>query len=135
MARILYRLLVLIQHRIRVYKIRILWFVHYRSFLRGIDKTVRIEPKVDFFFRRRGDICVNEKTLICKNSKIVIDGGKLSIGSGCTFGANNIFNVFDEIKIGDNVLSADRVSFITNTHNYTDITIPVCQQGGGCRAN
>lgn len=45
-------------------------------------------------------------------------------------GEYNIFNCFASINIGNNCVTADHVSFITNTHNYKDINTPIKCQGG-----
>lgn len=132
MIRKIYRVFQNILFQVRRIKIRFLYFIHYND-MKGImlSPGIRIESNVDFFFRKHGNLIVKGNTLICKQSKIVINGGDLHIEDGCTFGANNIFNVFSDINIGKNVLTADRVSFITNIHEYRDITSPISWQAGG----
>ena len=56
-------------------------------------------------------------------------GGGLKIGNNCSIGEHNVFNVFADITLGDNVLTADYVNFVTNNHKYLDISKPIMFQG------
>lgn len=51
--------------------------------------------------------------------------GGLCIGKNSVLGEYGIYNVFSNVKIGDNVITADRVSFVSNIHTYENINIPV----------
>ena len=57
----------------------------------------------------------------------------LSIGNNTFIGEKCIFNCFETIVIGNNVVTADNINFITNTHNYEDIIKPINEQGGEAR--
>lgn len=132
MIKKIYRGMERLAYCIRILKSRGIYFFKYHT-MDGfeIEGNVRIEKHVDVFFWLKGRIRIQDNSLISKYSKIVINGGDLYIGRHCTFGRNAIFNVFDTIRIEDNVLTADKVSFIGNLHTYEDIHTPVCNQPGG----
>lgn len=98
-----------------------------------IEKSSKISSDVRVILRRKGEIKIDANATLCKNSKIIIDMGKLLIGNNTCIGENCIFNCFETICIGNNVVTADNVSFITNTHNYEDVTKPINEQGGEFR--
>lgn len=83
------------------------------------------EKKVRFLLRNPGSFRMGKKSRICRDCKIVINGGNLTIGENVTVGENCIFNVFSDIVIADNVLMADKINFITNEHGYNDINVPI----------
>lgn len=95
-------------------------------------KKNRIHRNVRILMRKQGNINLKNNNEIFDYSKIVINGGNLNIGSECTFGENNVFNVFADIIIGDGVLTADRVSFITNIHQYQDTCQWIKEQPTKC---
>ena len=43
-------------------------------------------------------------------------------------GEYGIYNTFADLIIGNDVITADRVSFVTNIHEYEDIHIPIKDQ-------
>lgn len=55
-------------------------------------------------------------------------GGKLEIGKNCLLGEYGIYNTFANLIIEDDVITADRISFVTNIHQYHDIEIPIKDQ-------
>lgn len=77
-----------------------------------------------------GKITLGARAKIHKNTKIVLAGGNLQIGENTTIGENSIINCFSDVIIGESVVTADRINFITNTHNYEDVTKPICEQAG-----
>ena len=82
----------------------------------------------DYVPRKKGSLVIGHRTKIHKNTKIVVDGGNLVIGNNCSFGESNIFNCFDSIIIEDEVLTADRVSFICNKHSYENTSVAIINQ-------
>ena len=98
-----------------------------------IGKKATICKYVRFILRKKGTINIGLSSTLCRSSKIVIDGGELLIGNNTCIGENCIFNCFETIIIGDNVVTADNINFITNTHNYKDISKPINEQGGEAR--
>lgn len=113
---------------------RFFWITHFDlrySQKRGnckIAKGALLHKGVRLLFRRYGTVTIKTGTNIQRNTRIVIDGGELNIGEGCSFGEDNIINVFSKVVFGNRVLTADRVSFISNIHSYENIGIPICDQ-------
>ncbi|RGR57231.1 acyltransferase [Agathobacter rectalis] len=73
--------------------------------------------------------CILKKTLlfvIIQN--LLLGGGKLEIGKNCLLGEYGIYNTFANLIIEDDVITADRISFVTNIHQYHDIEIPIKDQ-------
>ena len=116
---------------LRNWKARILQSPYFKR-RNGIvcDKTVRWEEAVRVLNRTGQTAKVGEYTRIHRGAKIVLHGADLTIGKHCMIGENNRINVFAPVQIGDNVITADGVSFITNTHNYQDIHRPIVVQAG-----
>ena len=115
----------------------VLWQIHYRlrygtssGFI--IGRNNRFDTNNRVLFRKEGTILIGDDNHIQRNGRIVIEGGHLQLGNHCTFGEENIFNVFGNITFGDYVLTADRVSFIGNIHQYVDTNIPIKMQPTTC---
>lgn len=53
---------------------------------------------------------------------------KLEIGDGCCIGNFNHIFATESIKIGKDVLTADKVYISDNLHSYEDISIPIMHQ-------
>ena len=53
----------------------------------------------------------------------------LTIEDGTTIGHYNHIVCCDEVYIGKNVLTADKVYISDNCHNYNDVTLPISRQG------
>lgn len=79
-----------------------------------------------------GSMYVGRNTTICNNSKFIIGGSRLEIGTNCLLGEYGIYNTFADLIIEDNVITADRISFVTNIHQYTNINVPIKQQTSTC---
>lgn len=76
-----------------------------------------------------GRINVGVNTTICNNSKFIVgEDGRLDIGKNCLLGEQGIYNIFDDLLLGDNVITADRVSFVTNIHLYDDVSVAIKNQ-------
>lgn len=85
---------------------------------------------------------INGKLGIFVGSNVVIEHGswlsavpveriataRLEIGEGTNLGHFNHIYATREIKIGKNVLTADKVYISDNLHSYEDIMIPILQQ-------
>ena len=54
--------------------------------------------------------------------------GKIDIGNNCSFGYNNHITSVFEVKIGNEVLTANNVYISDNIHGYEDIKIPILRQ-------
>lgn len=98
------------------------------------SKNINFEPNVRVGSGTRlydygGIINVCTNTNICNNSKFIVGkDGYLYIGKNCLLGEQGIYNVFDDLILGNNVITADRVSFVTNIHLYNDISVAIKDQ-------
>jgi len=54
---------------------------------------------------------------------------RITIGDGCVIGHMNHITCTQEVKIGENVLTADRVYISDHSHNFSDTSIPIMHQG------
>ena len=54
-------------------------------------------------------------------------GKSIQIGNNSGLGSN--CHVPDDTIIGDNVMMADNCYILSKNHNYSNISIPMCQQG------
>lgn len=53
---------------------------------------------------------------------------EINIRDGATIGNFNHIVAYDKVIIEENVLTADRVYISDNFHDYTDISVPICDQ-------
>jgi len=53
---------------------------------------------------------------------------RLTIGDGCVIGHMNHITSINEVRIGKNVLTADRVYISDHSHSFLDTTIPILRQ-------
>lgn len=122
------------------YRIESLFFIIQRTLLSSfykikfpINKEVHCDSHVKIgrgtmIYFYNGKMHIKENTTICNNSKFIIGGGKLEIGKNCLLGEYGIYNTFANLIIEDDVITADRISFVTNIHQYHDIEIPIKDQ-------
>ena len=123
------------------YKIDSLMFILQRTLLSWIyqikyplKKEVQCDSHVKLgkgtrIYYYEGTMHVRKNTTICNNSKFIIGGGgRLEIGKNCLLGEYGIYNTFADLIIEDDVITADRISFVTNIHQYSDINIPIKEQ-------
>lgn len=75
-----------------------------------------------------GTMAIGKNTTICNYSKFILGSGNLIIGNDCLLGEYGVYNTFSNIIIGNNVLTADRINYITNIHTYNDVTKPIKEQ-------
>jgi acetyltransferase-like isoleucine patch superfamily enzyme len=54
---------------------------------------------------------------------------QLIIGDGCRIGHMNHIATVNEVRIGANVLTADRVFISDHSHAFSDTNVPILQQG------
>ncbi len=73
-------------------------------------------------------VVVEYKTWLAAVSPLKGEVVRLEIGSGTKIGHFNHIYATKSIKIGCNVLTADRVYISDNLHSYEDITTPILQQ-------
>ena len=94
-------------------------------------KRVFFAPYTRMYNSNNESVVIGDNTSIFSYTKIGMCGygGKLQLGNNCSIGEHNVFNVFADITLGDNVLTADYVNFVTNNHKYRDISKPIMFQG------
>lgn len=123
-----------------MYKIESILFVLQRTILScfyqikyPLKKEVHCDSHVKFGKGTRiyfydGSMHVRENTTVCNNSKFIIGSGRLEIGKNCLLGEYGIYNTFADLIIEDDVITADRISFVTNIHQYGDVNVPIKEQ-------
>lgn len=55
--------------------------------------------------------------------------GTMSIGDKCVFGKDNTVNCYLDVEIGESTIVADWVYICDFDHSFTDITVPIKDQG------
>jgi acetyltransferase-like isoleucine patch superfamily enzyme len=85
---------------------------------------------VDYGFNLRSlphrHIKIGHKVTFGPNIKIYVPkSGCLEIGDGCVFTADIFISAYDMVKIGKNVLVAERVSVRDADHGFSGIDIPI----------
>lgn len=76
-----------------------------------------------------GNIIISDNVSICENCKIATCGGNIVIGENSTLGDYTTITAQGGIKIGSNVIFADKISLIANEHIYENTQIPIMLQG------
>lgn len=96
-------------------------------------ENVFIGNYVRVYYNKGKKFQIGDNSKICNYSKIIFIGeGGLHIGDNCCLGEYNRINVGGNVRIGNSVITADNVSFITTTHEYKDISLPIRTQKEGC---
>lgn len=75
-----------------------------------------------------GNIKIGNNTAICSFTTIETAGGYISLGNNIVVGEYSTIQGQGGVVIEDNVLLASHVHFISNHHEYTDISIPIKYQ-------
>lgn len=91
-----------------------------------IDKTVRIGKGVQI--GQDGEVEILEGSSVWEYTKLIPAGGRIKIHKNVQIGAFCWFTGQGGIEIETNVLFADKVNIIANTHIYEDIQIPIMNQ-------
>lgn len=122
------------------YKVESIYFIFRRTIFAPVhqiriplDKRISCGEHVKFgngtrVYLYNGFMRVQENTTVCNYSKFIIGEGKLEIGKNCLLGEYGIYNTFADLIIGNDVITADRISFVTNMHQYENINIPIKNQ-------
>lgn len=106
--------------------------IWYKHFFKSIGKHSRILKPLRLVNTRY--ITLGDNVYIDKYVFMVADATagyipNLVIGSGTKIGNYNHITCVNEVIIGKNVLTADRVYISDNYHVYNDIEIPIKSQG------
>jgi acetyltransferase-like isoleucine patch superfamily enzyme len=79
-------------------------------------------------YREKLSVNIGENSFFYSN--VSIRGrGKLTLGGCCSVNSGVIFGLTCDITIGNYVLIADNVSFRTADHIFSDINLPIAEQG------
>ena len=76
----------------------------------------------------RNSFSLGKGSNIHRYSILLSAGGKIDIGENTNIGDFCFLSGQGGLTIGNNVLITSYVKIIPNSHNYTDITTPICQQ-------
>lgn len=93
-----------------------------------VEKNVEIGSNV-LLDTRNGKIIISGPSYLIGNTKLHASGGKIKIGRNVTIGEYSFLNGAGNIIIEDNVLCADKINLVSTDHMYTDINIPIRNQG------
>ncbi len=74
------------------------------------------------------NVVIGYKNWLASKSFQVDKGSRLVIGDGCRIGNFNHIYATNEVIIGKNVLTADKVYISDCAHSYEDVFMPVLQQ-------
>ena len=92
----------------------------YTPILGTISKCV-ITALCKVIFKKCGNNVNIERKAYFGTGKSIQIGNNSGLGSNC--------HVPDDTIIGDNVMMADNCYILSKNHNYSNISIPMCQQG------
>ncbi len=106
---------------------------YYRLFLGHVgEKSKLIQP---MRLRNVHNIYIGDNVLINHHAFLLTlqeDNAvvpRLTIGDGSVIGHMNHITCIREVRIGENVLTADRVYISDHSHNFSDIRVPIMKQG------
>lgn len=74
------------------------------------------------------DLNIGDSVLIHDNSEFR-GRGSIVIGTGTSIGYNTLLCCTSKISIGQNVLIADNVKLYTANHKYSEVSVPIKDQG------
>jgi len=91
-----------------------------------IGKRVRIQP----FFQEKKKLFIHLKRRAGIKQDVIIQGsGKLIVGENSYISSFSVIGVNEHIEIGDNVMIADGVTIRDTNHNFSQLNIPMIDQG------
>ena len=71
---------------------------------------------------------VNKHVFLLTLQQDTASAPRMTIEDGCVIGHMNHITCVDEVHIGKNVLTADRVYISDHSHSFSDPTIPIIRQ-------
>ena len=99
-------------------------------FFERIGDGVRFIGTPEFDPDFRSALVVNVSRNVVFFPRISIRGrGRLIIGDGCSINSGTIFGLTCDLRLGRNVMIADNVSFRTADHEYSNLNMPMIEQG------
>jgi len=117
--------------RISIYLSTIFFKIKYFPLI-NFDKTTRIYERVKIDFHNNIDTKL--KLIMGKNSRIFNDvfiqgNATISLGENSYIGSYSILGAYEEIKIGNNVITAQSISIRDHDHAFSNIKLPIYEQG------
>jgi len=107
--------------------LRALFILFYNTYIKKYSKfQIRSMPIIENF--NNLSLFFGENIVI-KENLIIRGGGKLTIADNTHIGSYNIIGCNSSVYIGKNCMIADFVSLRDTDHNYTNIEIPMNEQG------
>lgn len=107
------------------------WFLNFRTFKNlgsgsYVFKPLRIDGAKNIYIGSK--VYIGYRTWLAAVTKNIETSSELVIGDGSCIGNFNHFYSTKSIRIGKNVLTADKVYISDNLHGYEDIRIPIMNQ-------
>ena len=81
------------------------------------------------YLRRLGARFIGSGYCLIQQNVCIFHPEKLTIGGNSTINENSYVECEGGVKIGSNVMIGHCVSILSNTHNYSDLNIPMNRQG------
>lgn len=106
--------------------IRRIWYASKGNY--EIDSSVQLMGAIDLP-RNNGQLKVGRNTRISKWVCLKPYGGYIHIGDNCTINSFCHISGNGGVIIGNNVLIATQVVIISANHNFSDLDIPIREQG------
>lgn len=95
----------------------------------SLDKTVKVYPNVILETNYGGSIEIGKNSELLYGVILMTYGGKIKIGNSCSINPYTVLYGHGNLTIGDNVLIAGHVLIIPANHRFSDISVPINQQG------
>jgi len=94
------------------------------------EGMVFLGPGVELFARKGfGRLVLGAFTHLGRGNALRAHEGTLRVGRGCVFGKDNTVNCYLDIELGPATLLADWVYICDFDHVFSDITVPIKDQG------
>jgi len=108
-----------------------LWtLLRYGHYFERVDEGVRFVGSPEFDPDYRSPLIVSIGRAVTIYPNVSIRGrGRLTIGDYCSINGGVIFGLTCDLTMGHHVMVADNVSFRTADHEYTDLAVPMLEQG------
>lgn len=108
-----------------------LWTLfRYGHYFERIGEGVRFVGVPEFDPDYRSSLAVNVGSAVTIYPHVSIRGrGRLIIGDSCSINGGVIFGLTCDLTLGQHVMVADNVSFRTADHEYSDLDVPMLEQG------
>lgn len=94
-----------------------------------LDPSVNIYPNVVFSTEYGGKIIIGKNTELLNGVLLMTYGGIIQIGNNCSINPYTVLYGHGNLTIGNNVLIAGHCIIIPANHKFSDINIPIREQG------